>query len=39
MFAQSGKDWARQLPRKETKKTLASEYQNTQIVDRFVEQV
>lgn len=39
MFARSGKDWARQPPRGETKKTLAREYQNTQIVDRFAEQV
>jgi hypothetical protein len=39
MFARSGKDWARQPPRGGTKKTLASEYQKTQIVDRFAEQV
>jgi hypothetical protein len=39
MFARSGKDWARQPPRRETKKILASEHQKTQIVDRFAEQV
>jgi Polyketide cyclase / dehydrase and lipid transport len=38
MDTRSGKDSDRQLPRKETK-TMASEYQKTQIVDRSAEEV
>jgi uncharacterized membrane protein len=39
MDARSGKNSARQPPQKETKKTMASEYQKTQIVDRSAEEV